>query len=114
MNDEEQHELIEALAKSLIDWHGRIEAIAEPLSDKDVEELAEVCRKQALPDESRNFSSPEWAILGTQLERVVTMRAIFRDAAEHMSRTGEAYYCLHCRGTCTPEHLKESEDDDVE
>lgn len=28
-----------------------------------------------------------------------------REAMEYIERTGASYYCLHCHGECTPEHL---------
>lgn len=33
-----------------------------------------------------------------------------REAMEYVERTGASYYCLRCRGECTPEHLKELAD----
>jgi hypothetical protein len=49
---------------------------------------------------------PQWAEVASVLRGEVGMRRAFREAEEYIERTGASYYCLHCHGECTPEHLK--------
>lgn len=101
----------EALASLLIDLKDRIRESVKDLSDEEALRLADLCVKASEPGEnpfggsSKNFPMPQWAEVASVLRGEVGMRCAFREAEEYIERTGASYYCLHCHGECTPEHL---------
>jgi len=98
--------LVEKLAATIIEFHNNISIVAKELSEDDLGLLITECRRRAQPNDTRNFPIPEWDIIADVLEKDLWMRDIFQKAKTHIDATGECY-CVHCRGSCTPEHLAE-------
>ncbi|HYX21815.1 MAG TPA: hypothetical protein VFA98_13295 [Thermoanaerobaculia bacterium] len=102
----------EALAGLLIDLKDKIRQSVKDLPDEEVMRLADFCDKESEPGPdpfghgtSKNFPMPEWGRVARVLRGEVAMRRACREAEEYIERTGASYYCLHCHGECTPEHL---------
>lgn len=102
----------EALAGLLIDLKDKIRESVKDLPDEEVLRLADFCVKASEPGpdpfgrgSSKNFPMPKWAEVAGVLRGEVGMRRAIREAEEYIERTGASYYCLHCHGECTPEHL---------
>jgi hypothetical protein len=95
MNLEEMREKIAGL---FIDFGKRIETLAEGLSDEDILTLSRDC---ASKDEAF------WKIASEYLLMEIGVRVAFRNAQAYFEKTGASFYCLHCGGACTPEHIAE-------
>ena len=80
MSTEEQEKLLEALAEALVHYHIRVEEIAKPLPDSDIEALAKRCRREAHPQpgDGHNFEMPEWDAVADLLERELRFRRLVR------------------------------------
>ncbi len=86
-----KNEVTESLAAALVHFEMRCKEIVSSLPDVELSSLAEHFQGYAEP--ITNF-----------LRRETRFRAMVAEAKEYMERTGAAYYCFQCRGTCTPEH----------
>jgi hypothetical protein len=108
----DEHDAFEKLAEQLIYFHDALRKIATPLSDDNIRALVVKCRREAHPQpgDSHNFEMPDWDRIADQLEAELGVRHWFRRAAEHEAKTGSKYYCAHCDGDCTPEHIAEMGD----
>jgi hypothetical protein len=102
----------EELAKQLVEFHWRLEQVVKDVPDDDVRALIAKCRREAspLPGDSHNFPMPEWDRVADLLEAELGVRCLFRRATEHKAKTGSDWYCAHCDGACTPEHIAEMGD----
>jgi hypothetical protein len=98
---------VDLFANVLLDFRDKVREIVEPLPDNELLEVVEVCRQQAQPSDDRNFVMMEWDQIADIIQSEYTMRGVVRKAQAHMAATGEGYYCPHCDGSCTPEHLAE-------
>lgn len=92
-------EMKEKIAEAFLDFDKRIEAIAEGLTDEEILQLSREC---AVLDDSAL-----WKAASEQLLMEIGVRAAFRAADAYFKETGASFYCLHCRGACTPEHIAE-------
>lgn len=102
--------MIEKLAECKLAFHDAIVNVVEDLPDEDFAPLVAACRRHSLPGGHANFPMPEWEEIAQIIQAELDMRRVMRKAEKYMSETGTKYYCLHCDGTCTPEHLAEYED----
>jgi len=107
-------EKFESIAELMIGFKNAVRALVKDLPDEEVLRLAEICKKESEPGDdpfdrgsSKNFPMPMWAEASKLLLREVGSRRVKRDADEYMKRTGANYYCVACRGECTPEHAAE-------
>jgi len=99
---------MEKLAQEMLDYRDRLRAVVKELSDDDVSLLVAECRRAAQPDDTKSFATPEWDEVAEQLTTELGYRHVFRRAKEHQEATGSGFYCVHCDGDCTPEHIAES------
>lgn len=80
---------ISKLAEAMIGFHDTIKEIVKDLPDEAFGPLIAECRRESLPDESKNFPIPEWETIAEQIEFELGMRRQFRRAAA----CGAAIYC---------------------
>lgn len=76
MTPDQTDALMESLAEALVLFDGRIVAIAKPLSDDDLDAIAQRCRREAHPQpgDAHNFEVPVWDFVADMLEREVKFR----------------------------------------
>jgi len=103
----ELEEIMDRLAESLNAHRDLVRAIVDALPDEQIDTVVAECRRFAKPDDSHNFPVPSWDYVADMVESERVFRSAFRKAAAHMEATGEKNYCVHCGGTCTPEHIAE-------
>jgi len=111
MNRDDRDDAVELFASALMDFRDKVREIVDPLPDDELLEVVQVCREQAQPSDEHNFVMMEWDQIADIIQSEYNMRGMVRKAQAHMAATGEGYYCPHCGGKCTPEHLAELDDE---
>ncbi len=96
-------EIKDKIASEMIAHGERIRAIVEKFSDEELVEIIKMCRTEAKPDDTKNFPMPEWDDIADTFLAELGLRK----ALDEAKASGLDFYCLHCRGKCTPEHIAE-------
>lgn len=99
--DQDKHlQLCKKINHSLMNMNEEIRNICEPLSNDEIQELADYYHQQSLPNDYRNFSIPMYQEISDLLTEEIACRVIFEKAERHMAQTGADFYCVACDGDC--------------
>jgi hypothetical protein len=109
MKNESIETKFNAVAREMLAFRDAIRKLTDNMTDDEILELARVCEQASKPGPhpfgggSKNFDSPEWQ----EVADILLAEVGYRHAVADMREKKLSYYCIHCRGEHTPEHLAE-------
>ena len=108
MTEDEKYQWLEKVSEKIFNFNDELRGLVKDLSSDQQQAIVELLRLQANEDEAPIFN-----YAASRIEFEILFK-VFERASQYMEKTGETFYCLYCDGACTPEHIKDFEEDDSE